>query len=1263
MGLNAPGEQTKDARLWEDPFKTPLLRSKGKEAPEAEADLPVNNLAKQISTRRVQCTHSWNGWILPVMIPGGPYSEDQESRIRSRFAVVSALGEQGYLPEDPEHIGSILLQWPTTQEITHLNKEANEVTPFKELYKMFINNTATHLDLRYDLDLRYEWYRPKDFHPRGSDFPGEDPQCPYVLVLWLNERDFASEPLLLLPLLLEITGTIPKTPDAPHVTLIGPGLSSTLYNMLPSWDTKEVPLQKDSPRLWWEIQDRLRYIDVYSTTATAMDAALVKDSRDDANPRDSVGKALQSTIGFNSFKNFVATDDQLAEEMLNELFLRGVDFTKMKGDSLVNHLVLLSEWDTFYARVLGLTYAAKLAIQLKLAALQKYPGSTDDFIKQYRTKVSSEESPLPPNLHLFFYLRGLDGQTVENNSGSARDSNSNDTKRAIPTSVEELRKLLPDANKWTPDANKAEGQAQFDYLSRLGEQLATLEEKFSAKDEHIKAIGVVGSDVYDTLLILQALRHRFPNVLFFTTGLDARFWHPRELSWSRNLIVTSGYGLMLNSALQPHGPMPPFRDSTQTAQFAAVLAALRHKDLGTLTSIPPRRFEIGRRGPVDLSVQPSIGVMTSAPTLRLHPDPKKSWGLQTYIGIGMVCLTIMLLLIFFCGPLRRLIWEASRFQAEPLRYREEDIGGIVGASTLYACLQKSAQEQQDPLAQCLAQEYESAKLGGPRQQPSAESILQEETCMSGSPVHEYIVLPSAIEKVQQALDKEKATVGVLQEIDKEGVFHGWLNLLNRLLHRRACPPGEAIEQTSLLPREFKVKAQGWWSTPPVRDRERSESPQQLRQGWDILEALIQRLVEEPQKSGEPEVQDTLDKAQAAREASLALYGLRRRWVCHFRILATVIVMVAAVLGYCIWQDTFSNVSGEPFSLTTGTSAWPGEILRFAALALAIGFIFQLYHSLQTMTYQLTRHFRLPLVSDKPKSLPAPKRGSAIMLPWFPRTFRLPAPTEPGATVSASTLWEDYQRYGIFWRRLCRLLYPLIPYIVFGIGLMLWSGIDMLRPLRGTEAWAWDPWLLYGASLSFLFLTFMTIDAACLCRWFIQCLSEVPTEYSLATTNYFSRLRGDVDRRYLDEWIDLQLIADLTEHVDRLVYCPFIVFFLLLLARNEWWDRWPWPWPLITIFVVNLMLAAASVIILQNAARKAKSEAEATLATKVKRLQAATAESEVKNNANQAERLLEEIRSLRRGAFVPFWENPVLGAVLLPSGGMAVVQMLIWFMGP
>ena len=50
--------------------------------------------------------------------------------------------------------------------------------------------------------------------------------------------------------------------------------------------------------------------------------------------------------------------------------------------------------------------------------------------------------------------------------------------------------------------------------------------------------------------------------------------------------------------------------------------------------------------------------------------------------------------------------------------------------------------------------------------------------------------------------------------------------------------------------------------------------------------------------------------------------------------------------------------------------------------------------------------------------------------------------------------------------------------------------------------------------------------------------------------------------------------------------------------------------------------------------RAKHEAEAILEAKVRCLPAATAASEVQNNANQAEKLLEEIRYLRRGTLYP-----------------------------
>jgi len=1274
IGRGSPGEQNVEARLWEDPFKTLEQHRKSE-------DLPMprfTGLLDHLKARDRKCSA---GIILPVMISGGPYSEDQESRIRTRFAIVSALSQSGYVSEDSEHLGSVTLQWPTTKGIKSLKEKAT-ADPSQSVADILIksssNETSTLVDLRherYPLDLRYEWYRLRDFHPhRPNDRRRtDDLYCPYVLVLWLNERDFEDEPLLRLPLLLgPVMEAVLATKGAPRLALIGPGLSSTLRAMLPIWETGKVPLKSEFPQLWQKITGILQHIEMYSATATAMDEILVQNGTNDPS-REGVREALEK-IGFKSFRNFVATDDQLAQEILNELDLRGIDFTKVnKQGALVNHLVLLSEWDTFYARMLSLTYAAELAMR------QGTVKNRAQFVKQYRHNLK----PWPSNLHPFVYLRGLDGQTMGNETGSARASGSPDAARTRPTSLEDL-------NKWTPDANKAEGSAQFDYLSRLGEQLAALEDVRSAKGEHIKAIGIVGSDVYDTLLILQALRHRFPHVFFFTTGLDARFWHPRERPWSRNLIVASSYGLSLHPKLQK--AVPFFRDSTQTAQYAATLAALEPPKLSSLTVVPPRRFEIGRYGAVDLSMLPipelEAMLMTSNFEELLPSSPSRNITSRTYVGIGIIGLMAVLLLTLFCRPLRRLMWESSRLQADTLQYREEDVGGIEGALTVVLRLQKSAQDQQDRLAQWLVEEFKRIKVGVSCQWPPADARQQEEQSVGESPEHNYTVLLDRIEKAKQSLDKEEtkaeAKAEALQEIErcKEELLRGWLDFLNRVLHRKSRHPGDAVEHTTLLHENLKVEWECWWPEQEGRDPERPEAPQRLRQGRDILDALLQKLGEEASKAGaspEPDEQeDILKKAQAARDASLELYGLRRRWVWQIRILALAIFLLVIRLGVVISYDSLPNTSGEPFSLTTGTSAWPAEILRFAAFALAISLSFQSYQSLQTMVFQLTRRFRLPLVSDshvhasdsqKPKRLPAKivklwqcfkhrKHHLATIWHWLNRTCRRPAPPEPGAVVHASKLWEDYQQHSIFMSRFWRIFCLFGLYIVFCIGLILVDKSEMLRPLRGPTVMRYDSIILYLAVISFLFLTFMIIDAVRLCRWFIQHLSEVPTEYPLAATNHFSRLRGLVDRRYLDEWIDLQLIADLTEHVGRLIYYPFIVFFLLLLARNDWWDRWPWSWSLIIIFVGNLTLAAASAVILQTTARKAKNEAEAALEAKVKRLQAAAAESPAVNNAYQAERLLEEIRNLRRGAFVPFWENPVLGAALLPSGGAAAFQILM-----
>src|SRR5262249_18327199 len=96
---------------------------------------------------------------------------------------------------------------------------------------------------------------------------------------------------------------------------------------------------------------------------------------------------------------------------------------------------------------------------------------------------------------------------------------------------------------------RPENRSQFDYIRRLAKRIKleasdkasdmnTLEEKqgsalwtilrpvlFTPRKPAISAIGVLGTDPYDELLILQALRQEFPDTIFFSTDLDARLWH------------------------------------------------------------------------------------------------------------------------------------------------------------------------------------------------------------------------------------------------------------------------------------------------------------------------------------------------------------------------------------------------------------------------------------------------------------------------------------------------------------------------------------------------------------------------------------------------------------------------------------------------------------------------------------------------------------------------------------------------------------------
>ena len=135
--------------------------------------------------------------------------------------------------------------------------------------------------------------------------------------------------------------------------------------------------------------------------------------------------------------------------------LRNVDVVTPETD---RHLVLISESDTFFARMNCLAFAGEI--------INRRAGHTNAPLLSFISQVQGGTNPWPESLHRFVYLRGLDGEAADADESKNRRSKET-SERSRPASLEEIR-------RWTPEANKTEGSPQFDYLARLGDQIADL---------------------------------------------------------------------------------------------------------------------------------------------------------------------------------------------------------------------------------------------------------------------------------------------------------------------------------------------------------------------------------------------------------------------------------------------------------------------------------------------------------------------------------------------------------------------------------------------------------------------------------------------------------------------------------------------------------------------------------------------------------------------------------------------------------------------
>jgi hypothetical protein len=652
--LQVLGYQDAEARLWQDPFRAAAnrmeeLRRSNVSSPsskdatasrggvlageEGSPDrLHVSSALQEQISAEIEAAGGRKVLVIPVMVPAGPYGELAEGRLRTRVAVLEALAAMGYESRAGDHVGYVRIPWCSSH-----------FRPGVDHHQIF----EAH-DSRRDgttLLLPYEWldHAPVQIAGRRPFSHRSHETYSAVLLVWCAEEAFSDLPLSRLTALINElrppataegasivngcvfraiiknlsttttpTQTVAKPLDDRLVEqkiefhVLGPSVSTTLRALLEEANCPD-------PRT----VQVLRRVRMYSGTATADDRILLfglDDTEEDepdmlghfvqshmavSAPGETVSDAVHDNDSKEGFRLFRLTksDHEMADALVLELERRGLRLRARLGDN-PDQVAVVAELDTFYGRALPFSFAGALT-------------------GEDATGLMREPRRFPQWVHPFVYLRGLDGKVPGD---------------PTPTTDEKEKDKAPESLKWgnalkmESPSEPPEGLSQTDYLRRLADQLAELDSSLRAQTgEGLKAVGVLGTDVYDKLLVLRALRDRLPGVIFFTTGLDARYTAREDWSATHNLLIAAPFGLRLHEFYQR--AIPPFRDSEQTAIFHTTQVALTpnlpddrrpyEKENPLLKLGTVRLFEVGRSGIYDLSVD-AKNPLTPDATERLH---------------------------------------------------------------------------------------------------------------------------------------------------------------------------------------------------------------------------------------------------------------------------------------------------------------------------------------------------------------------------------------------------------------------------------------------------------------------------------------------------------------------------------------------------------------------------------------------------------------------------------------------------------------------
>lgn len=626
-----PESASTPSRVWEDPLDV-AYRAYHEAVPEGGESIagkfgkiPLDNCRK----------------IFVVHTPGGGYAEDRESRIRARYALASAMLDSGYRPESAESVHVFQFKEPEGA-----NQEEHSKKPETHERQGRSNQRV----------IPFEWY--------ASDPDSVDQGR--LLVLWIDELQIDGDILDYHRHLLDAVAMHSESPTWStkeiSVSIIGPTDSKALKDIV-----IDRPLPEPDPNA--RFMSEWRDVVMYSPWATA-----------DFGHYNDDGKSIHAyKIGGLPIYRTIGTDDELAHQLLREIRLRLPDLMPL-GD--VGHVpdirrlsfpgawrssefvIITTAWisaiHSFGSRLPSVDNVDPvdgevwrgLASLLQAARFVRPRAHTRIAIvheqdtvygERWRDEIDKKVVELERNLFTqlgreyevqcdyFTYLRGFDGETP-GRSGSLGANGS--------------------ADGTEDGAEYPAGYGQFDYVRRLQQQL-TEHSRFSrlfaswtgesgssvsraVSSDPYQAVIVLGSDVYDKLLILQALVPTLPDALYLTTDLDARLYAEKHSAFTRNLIVASHFGLQPEQESHQFESAHVFRDCYQTSLYLALRRAVSNeppieqvnsKFLGEV-------IEIGHSGPIACETGHEDGERERESPEEESPELAPATGHTVYAGRG-----------------------------------------------------------------------------------------------------------------------------------------------------------------------------------------------------------------------------------------------------------------------------------------------------------------------------------------------------------------------------------------------------------------------------------------------------------------------------------------------------------------------------------------------------------------------------------------------------------------------------------------------------